>query len=239
MPEQVWKNKRWQGSEWRRGRCSVTLWGCTLSQHGWLWFPEWCAFVWTCLCVKVWVIYLNSVTQLSLPTSLLCSSVIMCQRRLWLTSVDERRVSEAATFSELSIWTHSSPSRLFVSWKDSSHSHPLLSLSSPERWHSVDRLSLLWRLPGEQQAAGKWQRGDVLLMEIGGGLCWRPAGPHQPCTSPLCLPLEVKADVARPSSGDRWSFWRRATAQCSLLVGLRWSSQEWTWSPSVGNIQEL
>lgn len=39
--------------------------------------------------------------------------------------------------------------------------------------------------------------------------------------------------------GTDGPFWRRATAQCSLLVGLHWSSQEQTQSPSVGNIQEL
>lgn len=37
--------------------------------------------------------------------------------------------------------------------------------------------------------------------------------------------------------GTDGPFWRGATAQGSLLVGLRWSSQEQTWSPSVGNMQ--
>jgi len=86
----------------------------------------------------------------------------------------------------------------------------------------------------------KWQREGCVLMEIGGALFWRPAGPHQPCTS-LSVPPAVRAGVARPSlgGGTDGPFWRRATAQCSLFVGLRWSSQEQTRSPSVGNIQDL
>lgn len=49
-----------------------------------------------------------------------------------------------------------------------------------------------------------------------------------------------RAAVVRPSlRGTDGPFWRRATAQRSLFVGLHQSSQEQTWSPSVGNIQEL
>lgn len=82
-----------------------------------------------------------------------------------------------------------------------------------------------------------------MLMEIGGGLFWRPDGPHQPCTSLSVSPLQRRAVVARPSFGP-WGaadgpFWRSATAQFSLLTGLHWSSQEQTRPPSVGNMQEL
>lgn len=66
--------------------------------------------------------------------------------------------------------------------------------------------------------------------------CWATSTLHVP----FCRPIAERASVARPSlGGTDGAFWRRATAQCSLLAGLHRSSQEQTWSPSVGNIQEL
>lgn len=126
----------------------------------------------------------------------------------------------------------------FANWKFSSHrfSSPL-----PERVYSSEQAAI--GMAVARKAAGCWEVAGWGMMCADGNrwwfileTCWATSTLHVP----FCRPIAERAAVVRPSlRGTDGPFWRRATAQWSLFVGLHQSSQEQTRSPSVGNIQEL
>lgn len=88
------------------------------------------------------------------------------------------------------------------------------------------------------QAVSCWEavEGMCVLNEIGGGLFWRPAGTLYVL---FCLTMDLTAGVARPSSGDRWSFLEMGhSTVVSLRLALLQPPRTNT-SPSVGKILKL
>lgn len=126
----------------------------------------------------------------------------------------------------------------FANWEFSSHrfSSPL-----PERVYFSEQAAI--GMAVAKKAAGCWEVAGWGMMCADGNrwwfileTCWATSTLHVP----FCRPIAERAAVVRPSlRGTDGPFWRRATAQRSLFMGLHQSSQEQTRSPSVGNIQEI
>lgn len=172
-----------------------TFWGRSAGQHVQVQLPEW--FVCECVCLTVLVL---SHTAYLLPSSAACLSVIMWQSGLWLTSAKEQKLGFSQCFRSDLLTTLLTACLL----RDESALLTIslfLSLFSffpfPER--------VVCPLTGCHWYGGWWVSSRGAMCADGNR--WRFILEARCATStlhvPFCLPIVVKASVAKPSSGGQ------------------------------------
>lgn len=138
------------------------------------------------VCVRVLILSLNTVKHV-LPSF---TVLVPADDVTAWTLTNLSGAAQARIFSGLSISTPRKCLNSFSFANRAFSSHLFSPPPSPRESALFRQAATGMAVAGK--AAGRWEvaEGGCVLMEIGGGLFWRPAGPHQPCTSLSVAPLQ-------------------------------------------------